>query len=100
MQFRIEMSSTPEPAARLHLPGRNLELRVRRLGEREWQVLVADGQGAAGAVGLEAADAGEAIWRVARAAVRAVAELRGESVEYPDPVQNLPLRPRGRRGLG
>ena len=85
MQFRIEMSATPEPAARVQLPGRSLELSAQRLGNREWQVRLAGGEGEAGVVGLQAADASEAIWRVARALVRAVAELRGESVEFPDP---------------
>lgn len=85
MQFRIEVSAEPEPVARIHLPGRSLELSARRLGEREWQVRVADPEGAAGVVGLAASDAKEAIWRVARAAVRAIAELSGESVEFPAP---------------
>jgi hypothetical protein len=86
MQFRIEVSAEPEPAACIHLPGRQLELSARRLGECQWQVRVADPEGAAaGVVGLAASDAREAIWRVARAAVRAVAELRGESVEFPAP---------------
>ena len=86
MQFRIEVSAAANPAARVHLPGRQLELSARRLGASRWQVRVADPQAAAaGVVGLAAADANEAIWRVARAAVRAVAELRGESVEFPGP---------------
>jgi hypothetical protein len=85
MQFRIEMSATPEPSARVQLPGRSLELSAQRLRNREWQVRLAGGEGEAGVVGLQAADASEAVWRVARALVRAVAELRGESVEFPDP---------------
>ena len=86
MPFRIEMSAAPEPAARVYLPGRQLELSAYQLGESEWQVRVADPEAVTtGIVGVSAANANEAIWRVARAAVRAVAELRGETVEFPEP---------------
>lgn len=79
MQYRIELSTTRRGAARVHLPGRTIELETRRLAEAEWEVSVADPSAArAGAIAVQAASANDAVWRVARAAVRAVAELSGQ----------------------
>lgn len=79
LQYRIEISTSREGVARIHLPGRSLELEARAEGGG-WQVAVMDPQhparpDAANTVVLRAASANDAVWRVARAAVRAVSEL-------------------------
>jgi hypothetical protein len=79
MQYRIEISTSREGVARIHLPGRSLELEARA-DDGGWQVAVVDPQrpappDAANTVALHAASANDAVWRVARAAVRAVSEL-------------------------
>ena len=79
MQYRIEISTSREGVARVHLPGRCLELEARA-EDGTWQVAVVDPQrlapvDTANTVALRAASANEAVWRVARAAVRAVSEL-------------------------
>lgn len=79
MQYRIEISTARRGAARIHLPGRTIELETRRLAEAEWEVSVADPSATqSGAVAVRAVSANDAVWRVARAAVRAVAELTGQ----------------------
>lgn len=89
MQYRIEMSTTRRGAARVHLPGRVLELDTQRLAEAEWEVLLSDPTaGKSGALTVRAATASDAAWTVARAAVRAVAELTGQTIE------NGPAEPR------
>ena len=80
MQYRIEISTSREGVARIHLPGRSLELEAHGDADRGWQVAVVDprnpdlGEGA-NTVALRADNANDAVWRVARAAVRAVSEL-------------------------
>lgn len=79
MQYRIEISTSRDGVARVHLPGRSLELEARP-DEAGWQVAIVDPrhpspQDAANTVALQAASAKDAVWRVARAAVRAVSEL-------------------------
>jgi hypothetical protein len=79
MQYRIEISTSREGVARIHLPGRSLELEARA-DDGGWQVAVSDAQhpmepDADNTVALYAASANDAVWRVARAAVRAVSEL-------------------------
>jgi hypothetical protein len=85
MQYRIEISTSREGVARIHLPGRSLELEARA-DDGGWQVAVLDPQNpppqaAANTVALQAASANDAVWRVARAAVRAVSELTNSPLE-------------------
>ncbi|HZU88074.1 MAG TPA: hypothetical protein VE993_02340 [Stellaceae bacterium] len=82
MQYRIELSTTRRGAARIYLPGRTFELETRRLSEAEWEVWVSDPAAArSGTVAVRAASANDAVWHVARAAVRAIAELTGRPLE-------------------
>jgi hypothetical protein len=78
VQYRIEISTSREGVARIHLPGRSLELEASA-DDGGWRVAVVDpqhpSQDAANTVALQAASANDAVWRVARAAVRAVSEL-------------------------
>jgi hypothetical protein len=82
MRYQIEISTIRRGAARVHLPGRILELEARRVSDTGWDVSVADARGGkSGAVSLSAASANDAVWRVARAAARAWAELTGTPLE-------------------
>ena len=85
MQYRIEISTSREGVARIHLPGRCLELEARA-DDGGWQVAVVDpqqpAQSADNTVALNAANANDAVWRVARAAVRAVSELTNSPLEH------------------
>jgi len=86
MQYRIEISSGREGVARIHLPGRSLELEARANSGSGWQVAVVDPQSPppsedAATIAVDAASANDAVWRVARAAVRAVSELTGSPIE-------------------
>jgi hypothetical protein len=85
MQYRIEISTSREGVARIHLPGRSLELEARA-DDGGWQVAVVDPQQPAqfadNTVALNAASANDAVWRVARAAVRAVSELTNSPLEH------------------
>jgi len=79
MQYRIEISANREGVARIHLPGRSLELEAHR-DDSGWQVAVVDPQNPPpnegdNTIALRADSANDAVWRVARAAVRAVSEL-------------------------
>jgi hypothetical protein len=92
MRYRIDMSRSRNGYARVNLPGRSLALEANRQVGPVWLVGIADVAGdAEGAVADRAVDkravtvradsAGEAVWRVARAAVRAVAEITHSPVE-------------------
>lgn len=82
MQYRIELSKTRRGAARVHLPGRTFELETRRLAAAEWEVSVSDPAAAqSGTVAVHADNANDAVWHVARAAVRAIAELTGQNFD-------------------
>jgi len=86
MQYRIEISTSREGVARIHLPGRSLELEARGHANSTWQVAVVDPQHPAqseadATVALHASSANDAVWRVARAAVRAVSELTGSPID-------------------
>jgi hypothetical protein len=86
MQYRIEISTSREGVARIHLPGRSLELEARGDAGSGWQVAVVDpGNPARGddgnTVALHANSANDAVWRVARAAVRAVSELTNNPLD-------------------
>jgi hypothetical protein len=101
MQYRIEMSTSREGVAHIHLPGRSLELEARGTPISGWQVAVVDPQQparspTANTVALFANSANDAVWRVARAAVRAVSELTNTPLDdelrhEPDP--ELPSAP-------
>jgi hypothetical protein len=80
MRYRIEISTNREGIARIHLPGRSLELEAQGDAASGWKVAVVDPNNppngeAANTVALHANSANDAVWRVARAAVRAVSEL-------------------------
>lgn len=86
MQYRIEISTSREGVARIHLPGRSLELEAHP-DDGRWQVAVVDPQlpqppDGDNIVALAAASANDAVWRVARAAVRAVSELTNSPLEH------------------
>jgi hypothetical protein len=82
MQYRIEIANGKEGVARVHLPGRSLELEARTEGGEAWRVAVTDPhKPEAGSIALRAASANDAVWRVARAAVRAVSELTGSPLD-------------------
>lgn len=83
MQYRIEISTSREGVARIHLPGRSLELEAHA-DDGGWQVAVVDPQlppPSDNTVALAAANANDAVWRVARAAVRAVSELTNSPLD-------------------
>ncbi len=80
--------------ARVNVPGRIFALKANRHVGSVWLVWISDLAGdVAGSAAKEmvvgqtvtvrAASAGEAVWRVARAAVRAVAEITGSPAETP-----------------
>jgi hypothetical protein len=88
MRYRIDMSQSRKGYARIDLPGRILALEANRHVGPVWLVgisdlageaekSVGDGSGAAGSVVVRAGSAGEAVWRVARAA----AEITGTPPE-------------------
>jgi hypothetical protein len=86
MQYRIEISSSREGVARIVLPGRSLELEARGTAAAGWEVAVVDPEEpgsdeAQNTVALFASSANDAVWRVARAAVRAVSELTNSPLE-------------------
>jgi hypothetical protein len=86
MQYRIEISTNREGVARIHLPGRSLELEAREDNGAGWQVAVVDPHdplrtGPSNTIALRAASANDAVWRVARAAVRAVSELTNSPLQ-------------------
>src|SRR4051794_9544537 len=80
MRYRIDMPQSRNGYARLSFPGRVLALEANRHVGPVWLVRISDLASAApvaarGSVTVRAGSAGEAVWRVARAAVRAVAEI-------------------------
>ena len=80
MQYRIEISTSRDGVAKIHLPGRSLELQARGDPAAGWRIAVVDPQNPPqdeneNTVAIAAASATDAVWRVARAAVRAVSEL-------------------------
>jgi hypothetical protein len=82
MRYRIELSSSRKGFARINLPGRIIEVEAADHVGPVWQVRLSDQSLAgAGAVTVRADNANDAVWRVARAAVRAVSELTGSPIE-------------------
>jgi hypothetical protein len=82
MHYRIEISLTRKGSARLEFPGRIVELEATRQVGPVWLVGVLDATGEGeGLVTVRAANAGDAIWRVAQATVRAVATLTDSPID-------------------
>lgn len=87
MRYRIEMSRSRRGYAQVNLPGRIFAFEANRHVGPIWLVGVLElaggsaGPVAEGSVTVRAGSAGEAVWRVARAAVRAVAEITDSPVE-------------------
>src|SRR4051794_22442882 len=82
MRYRIDMARSRTGYARINFPGRILALEANRRVGPVWLVGITDPDGdAPGAetesVTVRAGSAGEAVWLVARAAVRAMAEITG-----------------------
>ena len=93
MRYRIELSRTQKGSAHIQLPGRELSLEAKQKSGSDWEVLVSDASGMrAGSIELRAADDNDAVWRVARAAVRAVSELTGSPIEEDLSSDQQPLR--------
>ncbi len=82
MRYRIEVSKTRKGAALVSFPGRVVSLEANEHDGPIWQVSVTDLFGSAhGTVAVRAEHASDAVWRVAQAAVRAVAELTDSPIE-------------------
>jgi hypothetical protein len=82
MHYRIEISQTRKGSARLEFPGRVVELEATRRVGPVWLVGVLDATGeGAGLVTVRAANAGDAVWRVAQATIRAVAQLTDSPID-------------------
>ena len=97
MQYRIEMSPARKGFARINFPGRVIALEATQHIGPVWLVGVSDLTGSReGSVTVRADSAGDAVWRVARATVRAVAQLTDDTIEgeikptHEDQLGNLP----------
>jgi len=82
MRYRIEVSHTRTGFARVTFPGRIIALEANQHVGPVWMVGVTDlGGEEEGSVTVRADNAGDAVWRVARATVRAVALLTDTPIE-------------------
>jgi hypothetical protein len=86
MRYRIELSNGRSGFARVDLPGRVIEVEAGEHIGPVWRVKLSDqpvaqGSAGGGTVTVCADNANDAVWRVARAAVRAVSELTGSPIE-------------------
>lgn len=82
MQYRIEISHARRGYARVNFPGRIIALEATQHVGPVWLVGVQDLTAEAeGSVTVRADNASDAVWRVAQAAVRAVAELTDSPLE-------------------
>jgi hypothetical protein len=90
MHYRIEISRTRDGFARLNFPGRVIALEATQHVGPVWLVGVVDTTGDGGGDGggdgdgsvtVRADNAGDAVWRVARATVRAFALLTKSPIE-------------------
>ena len=97
MHYRIDIPQGRQGVARVNFPGRVIALEANQHVGAVWLVGVLDLAGEAeGSVTVRADNASDAVWRVAQAAVRAVAALTsspldGEITPSPDDsFTNLP----------
>ena len=95
MRYRIEVSQTRKGFARVNFSGRIIALDATQHVGPVWLVGVTDLSGhQEGSVTVRADNAGDAVWRVAQATVRAVSELTDSPIEgdiKPNPdSSNLP----------
>ncbi len=82
MRYRIEMSQTRKGFARISFPGRIIALEATQRVGPVWLVGVTDMAGEQeGSVTVRADSASDAVWRVARATVRAVSRLTDSPIE-------------------
>lgn len=82
MRYRIEMSPTRKGFARINFPGRVIALEATQHVGPVWLVGVTDLIGEhEGSVTVRADHAGDAVWRVAQATVRAVSQLTGSPID-------------------
>jgi hypothetical protein len=82
MHYRLEISQTRNGVARLNFPGRVIAIEASEHVGPVWLVELLDVAGnGEGSVTVRAENAGDAVWRVARAAVRAVAQLTDSPIE-------------------
>jgi len=82
MHYRIEISQIRKGVARLNFPGRVVELEASQHVGPVWLVEVVDAAGSGeGSVTVRADNAGDAVWRVAQATVRAFAQLTDSPIE-------------------
>ena len=82
MRYRIELSNDRSGFARINVPGRIIEIVAADHVGPVWQVRLTDSEAlASGSVTVRADNPNDAVWRVARAAVRAVSELTGSPIE-------------------
>jgi hypothetical protein len=82
MRYRIELSSSRSGFGRINLPGRVIEVEAADHVGPVWQVRLSDPEALrSGSVTIRADGPNDAVWRVARAAVRAVSELTGSPIE-------------------
>jgi hypothetical protein len=76
MRYRIEVSPTRKGFARVHFPGLVISLEAIENAGPVWRVDVGDMMGPEkGSISVRADNSGDAVWRVAQAAVRAVSHL-------------------------
>jgi len=82
MQYRIEVSQSRQGHARINMPGRVIELEATQHVGPVWLVGVLDVTGdVEGSLTVRADGASDAVWRVARATVRAVSELTDSPID-------------------
>ena len=82
MRYRIEISNSRQGFARINFPGRVITLEATQHVGPVWLVGVLDLTGdREGSVTVRADGASDAVWRVARATVRAVSELSNSPLE-------------------
>jgi hypothetical protein len=75
MRYRIEVSQTRKGFGQVHFPGKIVALEAMENMGRFWDVTVSDGGDQPGSISVRADSAGDAVWRVAQAVVRAISEL-------------------------
>jgi len=97
MQYRIDISPGRQGYARVDFAGRALAIEVGSHVGPVWLVGVSDlTKPGEGSVTVRAPSANDAVWKVAQAAVRAVAELTGSRLDgditpsHDDPPTNQP----------